>query len=221
MKRHERFASVLRFHKPRGKRIQSDRVRTPRHKDLLRHIGSRAGIPYVVQCGDIPEGDRKQQIIRLIELLLGTIPANVAALVRLHGKNAVAHKPRSGIPDAEVAVRVHMRHMKRSQQPPLRHAPLPKLQRTVMRRKDRAGRRMRRGKPALHFEKRPHRLHRPRRMPRQCGTLADRRKRTAVLQKEIKIQVKDAHRPFHTVRYASGSRIDAASFQSAPPFSTM
>ena len=102
-------------------------------QQLLRNIRTGAGIPHVVQRGHPTHGQREEQVIRLVQLALCVEKCKIAPAFHGHGQYIVQNVIGAGEADAQIAVRVHMCHMKRRCQFTVRKLFFPEAQRLIVR----------------------------------------------------------------------------------------
>ena len=113
-----------------------------RVKQDLRDVRSRTRIAHVLQRRNPPHRQREQQVIRLIELLLGIERRDIPSLLHRQGEDIEQHEIRAGIADAEVAVRVNVGDVEGGGQASGGDLLLPEAERAVVRLEDFAGRGM-------------------------------------------------------------------------------
>ena len=164
-----------------------------RVKQHLRNIRPRTRIAHVIQRRNPPHRQREQQVIRLIELLLGIEGGVVQPLLDGHGQDVEQHEVRAGIADAEVAVRVNMGDIEGGGQASGGDLLLPEAERAVVRLENAPWLGGGAGQAALGFEECADGGCFPRLMSGEGRALAQFGKRAAISEEKVEVNVENAH----------------------------
>ena len=193
-KRNLRFHAVSAFKQPGHEGFQPDRSKAlPLPLAERRQVRAGKRIAHKRQRIDPPERECKQKIVRFVKLLLRIVSGKVVAFLRRDAEHVVQHKSGPGFSDAEVGVRVDVNDRERLIEPSRIHPFFPERKRAVMRFGDAARNRMRGIESETVFQKRHDLPLRPRTCAARRRPLSLRRKRTAVIEKEIQIKIQNPH----------------------------
>lgn len=143
---------------------------------------------------DPAKGQRKEEVIGLVELDAAAIGSERRPLFRAASQYRFEHEVRAGRAKGQVGVRIDVRHVKRRAQAAIRKASLPEVQRLVVRIEDCAGQRMLPAQPALLLEKAHHLIVRIGLGAAFVRPLAKPGERTRIRQEKIHVQIQYFHR---------------------------
>ena len=176
---------------------------------VARKVGERRGDAHVVQPAQPAERQREHEVVGFVQLSGGAVALRVDARRDGAAQHAVAHEGMSSVANAEVGVRVDVRHMERRGQPSFPNQVAPEKQRAVVRRKHPSRDGTRAVQVEMILQKCAHLRFRPRLGGAFRRALTLRRKGAGIGQEEIKINVEyPRHRAF--LRCIAGFKIACA-----------
>ena len=158
-------------------------------------ILTRFRVAHIRQPIDPAEGQREEQIIRLVKLPSRAIGFKRRARVGSAGQHRLEHEIRSRRTEREVGMGIDVHNVERRAQLAALHARQPEIQRLVVRVKDHPRHGMRAAQPALCLQKADHLLVAVRLGAGLRRPFPQRGERAGVRQKKIHIQIEHLHRP--------------------------